>query len=117
MTDHETRGIEDLAARLRDAGVAPGDSVCPAVMGVIGGRTPAEMNAVRTVQALRGLSGVAAVLLAALVLLTWIVSPVEPAGRIGIEEPSIASFEEQQLEDSATESTILTALFVNGMTP
>ena len=117
MTDNESRAIGDLAARLRDARVAPGDSVCPAVMGSIGGRTPAQMNTVRSVQALRGLSGVAAVLLAALVLVTWIVAPPEDVGRIGVEEPSIASFEEQQLEDSATESTILTALFVNGMTP
>ena len=91
------------------------------VLTVIGGRTPRQLSVEQTLHIMRAVSAVAALVLVALLLSIGLRSggTLPEAGFDVAGAPPLVTEleEEEELAEVADESTIVTALFVNGMTP
>ena len=85
----------------------------------IAGRSPRQMNQVRTLQLLPGVSAMAAVVLMVLLLCTALLpGPTPDSGTVsGNGTPISVLFEEDLEESSSDRSTVLTALLIEGMNP
>ena len=124
MKEPDSSGADrDLAAAWKRAlDSAPGsDGLSRSVLEAIGGRTPRQMAVASVFPTLRGLSAVAALVLACLIAGVLSLSPPAelPGAQLAAEPPPLIELleESDELETLADREQVMTALLIEGMRP
>lgn len=109
---------ESLKSVILEKAVKADSRLAERVLMSIGRRTPRQLGVEQTLRFMRAVSAVAAVVLVALLLSIGMRDDgTSSSFDVADAPPLILQLEEEELESDADESAIVTALFVDGMSP